>query len=130
MPDAAPSTPAEAQRSEPHGVGHIVPMPLLIGTGLALLVLTWVTIAVAGIDLGEANIWVALAIAVLKGTLVALIFMHLRWDRPFNGIIFVAALVFVTLFIALALTDTAEYQSDLHPGDAPAVESKLQELER
>ena len=105
-------------------------MPLLIGTGLALLVLTWVTVAVAGIDLGEANIWVALGIAVLKGTLVAMIFMHLRWDRPFNGIIFVAALAFVTLFIALALTDTAEYQADLHPGDAPAVESKLQELER
>ena len=106
-----------------HGdqVGHIAPLRYLMGTGIALLFLTWVTVAVAKVDLGEANIYVALAIAVLKGSLVALFFMHLRWDRPFNGIVFVGSLCFVALFLALSMTDTAEYQADLLQGDAPLV---------
>ncbi|MBT8486957.1 MAG: cytochrome C oxidase subunit IV family protein [Phycisphaerae bacterium] len=104
-----------------HGVGHVVPYRILVATGLALLVLTWITVSVASIDLGEANIYVALAVAVVKGTLVALFFMHLRWDRPFNSIVFIGSLLFVALFLAFAMTDTAEYQDQVDPGDAKAV---------
>ena len=113
---SAPST--EHDHGNP---GHIVPNRIMIATGIALLFLTAITVWIASIDLGEANIYVALGIAVLKGTLVALIFMHLRWDRPFNQIVFVGALCFVALFIGLAMTDTAEYQDDIIPGDAPRV---------
>ena len=112
-----------------HGVGHIVPVRVLVATGLALLVLTWTTVAVAGFDLGEGNIYVALGVAVVKATLVALFFMHLRWDRPFNGILFVGSVAFVALFLALAITDSSEYQKDLLEGDATAVVNKLAELE-
>ncbi|MCP3902748.1 MAG: caa(3)-type oxidase subunit IV [Planctomycetes bacterium] len=118
MSDQSPSTHDD---SHDHGVGHIVPVRILVATGFGLLVLTWITVFVAGIDLGEANIYVALGIAVLKATLVALFFMHLRWDRPFNAIVFVSAVGFVALFLALAMTDSAEYQADIHPGDAKAV---------
>jgi cytochrome c oxidase subunit 4 len=118
-----------AHESEHHGVGHIAPRRALIGTCLALLVLTWVTVGVSYIDLGELNIWIALGVAALKGSLVALFFMHLRWDRPFNAIVFCVALAFVALFIALAMTDTSEYQPDVIPGDAPAVQTKLQEVD-
>ena len=111
-----------------HGVGHIAPLRALIGTGVALLILTWVTVAAASVDLGEANIWVALGIASLKGALVALFFMHLRWDRPFNSIVFVTSLGFVALFISLALTDTFEYQETKIPGDAPAVVQTIQDV--
>jgi cytochrome c oxidase subunit 4 len=104
-----------------HGVGHVVPVRILVATGFALLVLTWITVAIAEIDLGEANIYVALAVAVVKATLVALFFMHLRWDRPFNAIVFVSAVAFVALFLALAMTDTAAYQEDIQPGDAKLV---------
>ena len=52
---------------------------------------------------------------------MALFFMHLRWDRPFNGIIFVSAVAFVALFLALTMTDSAEYQEDILPGDARLV---------
>jgi cytochrome c oxidase subunit 4 len=120
---------SDANHDAHHGPGHIVSPPILIATGLALLVLTVVTVAVAGIDLGEANIYVALAIAVLKGSLVALFFMHLRWDRPFNQIVFVSSLCFVGLFIAFAMTDTAEYREFLLDGDAPAVEKALADAE-
>jgi cytochrome c oxidase subunit 4 len=56
---------------------------------------------------------VALAIALVKGGLVVMYFMHLRWDSPFNGIVLMAALFFVALFIGLALLDSTSYQSQI-----------------
>ena len=72
-------------------------------------------------DLGQFNIWLALLIAVVKAGLVAMYFMHLRWDRPFNAIVIVSAVLFVTLFIGLALLDTFQYHPDVIPGYAPAL---------
>ena len=117
-----------SQHGEDHGVGHVVPVRILFTTGIGLLILTAVTVFVADMDFGNFNIWIALAIAVLKGSLVLLFFMHLRYDRPFNGIIFVASLAFVALFISFALTDTTEYAGTLDPGDAPKVTEKLTAL--
>ena len=138
MSDATASSPDSAHEDRPpsgpgpapaHGIGHLVPTSALVGTGLGLLVLTWITVVVAGIDLGEANIYIALAIAALKGSLVSLFFMHLRWDRPFNGIILVGSICFVALFLALAMTDTAAYQDSMIPGDSPKVVQKIAEYE-
>ena len=138
MSDAPASSPDSAHDGSPasgsgpgaaHGLGHLVPTTALVATGLGLLFLTWITVVVAGIDLGEANIYIALGIAAFKGTLVALFFMHLRWDRPFNGIILVGSICFVALFLALAMTDTAEYQDSVIPGDSRKVVEKLAEYE-
>ncbi len=118
-----------SQHEEDHGVGHIVPVRVLFTTGIGLLILTVVTVLAAKIDLGEFNIWIALAIAVLKGSLVLLFFMHLLYDRPFNGIIFVTSIAFVALFISFALTDTKEYAPDVYQGDAPKVVEKLTAFE-
>jgi cytochrome c oxidase subunit 4 len=80
-----------------HAVGHIVPVKVLAATGIGLLILTAITVWVASFDFGNINIWVALFIAAFKASLVVLFFMHLRYDRPFNGIILVASLAFVAL---------------------------------
>jgi cytochrome c oxidase subunit 4 len=96
----------------PHGV-HAVPRRILIGVYALLLVFTAITVAISKIDLGNANIWVALLIALVKGALVVLFFMHLWWDSPFNGIILMAALFFVALFIGLALLDSTTYQPSI-----------------
>jgi cytochrome c oxidase subunit 4 len=101
---------------------HVVPLRVLLATWGALLVLTVLTVVAAGIDLGSLNIVVALGIAVLKATVVALYFMHLRYDRPFHAIAFIVALLFVFLFITFALLDTQQYRPDLIPGYAPAIE--------
>jgi cytochrome c oxidase subunit IV len=98
----------------PHGV-HAVPRRLLLGVYGLLLMFTVITVAVSKVDLGQANIWVALLIAVIKGGLVTMYFMHLRWDSPFNGLVLVAALFFVALFIGLALLDSNTYQPQLKP---------------
>jgi cytochrome c oxidase subunit 4 len=105
-----------------HAGPHIVSVKLLAGVLAVLLVLTWVTVAATWFDMGNFNLWVALAIAVVKATLVALYFMHLRWERPINTVFFVASILFVALFIGIALMDTQTYQHELIPGYAPAVE--------
>lgn len=107
-------TPHTDDHAHSHGVGHVVPIKLLMAVGGALLVLTWLTVMAMKIDLGDGNIYLALGIAVVKASLVALFFMHLRWDRPFNGFIFVTSISFVALFISFALTDTLEYRQEVN----------------
>jgi cytochrome c oxidase subunit IV len=109
---------------EPHGGElhpHPVPLRLLAGVFAALIGLTVATVAATSVDLGRLNVWVALAIAAVKGILVAEIFMHLRWDRPFHRVALMSAVAFVALFIGIAMLDAVSYLPDLIPGHAPAV---------
>jgi len=94
---------------------HIVPPSVLLGVYGVLVLLTVLTVAVTGVDLGPLNIWAALAIAVLKAALVVLYFMHLRYDSPFNAVVFITALLFVAVFISIALMDTSEYKANDDP---------------
>jgi cytochrome c oxidase subunit 4 len=97
--------------SLPHGTAHhVVPFRVLLGIFLTLLVLTYVTVAVRYINLGGLNIWIALGIATVKGALVVLYFMHLRYDSPFNSIIFLTAIVFLFLFLGIVILDSIQYQ--------------------
>lgn len=111
---AAAATPAADAH---HGHGdhhpHVVPTKFLAGILGALLVLTVVTYLAAQVDLGAANVPIAIAIATVKASLVALFFMHLRWDRPFNGLILLISLGGLALFLSLALLDTAQYQDQI-----------------
>jgi cytochrome c oxidase subunit IV len=111
-------------RDEPGGgliLTHAVPLPLLAGVFAALLVLTVLTVTVTRFDLGRMNVWIALLIAGVKGALVAEIFMHLHWDRPFHRFLLLSAIAFVVLFIGIALMDTHSYVPDLIQGYAPAI---------
>lgn len=89
---------------------HVVPLPILLAVWAALLVLTYATVAVTSIDLGPLNLWLAMAIATVKASLVVLYFMHLRYDKPFNAVVLICALLFVMLFVGIALTDSVQYQ--------------------
>jgi cytochrome c oxidase subunit 4 len=102
------------QHGDDHeGVGHVVPLQILIGVFVALIVLTWLTVAVTAVDLGSLNLWVALAVATIKGSLVVLYFMHLRYDSPFNSLVFVTALVFLFLFLGITIMDTIQYHPNI-----------------
>jgi cytochrome c oxidase subunit 4 len=102
-------------------LGHISPVDQLVKVWGALVVLTVVTVAATWVDFGKMNLVVAMAIATVKALLVALYFMHLRYDRPLNGVIFIAAIVFVAIFISIAMMDTLIYAPDRIPDYAPAV---------
>ena len=117
-----------SHNNQHESVGHIVPVRILLTTGIALLILTGITYWTSLMDFGNYNIVIALVIALIKGSLVVLFFMHLRYDRPFNGIVFIISMAFVVLFITFALLDTHEYAPDVDPGDAPKVKIKLEEL--
>ena len=71
----------------------------------ALLFLTIVTVGASYIDLGPANIVVALLIATTKASLVGLFFMHLLHDRPINAMILVAGFMFLGLLLSFCLLD-------------------------
>ncbi len=102
-------------------------------TLMALLFLTVVTVGASYIDFGQGNIVIALAIATVKGTLVALFFMHLAHDRPVNALIAVAGFIFLGLFIMFDLIDIqtrrdpipqnynpVQLQAPVVPGSTPA----------
>ena len=114
-------------------IGHIVPVKFLALICGILLFLTAVTVWVsrydfADINISELNIIVAMIVATIKATLVGLYFMHLRWDRPVIGFIYVFAILLVVLFVGMALTDSTAYQPDIIKGDTPIVSQALDEL--
>jgi cytochrome c oxidase subunit IV len=95
---------------------HVTPIWLLLAVFGVLLVLTVLTVAVTYVDFGRTiNVWVALGIAVIKAGVVALYFMHLRWDSPFNGLVCVTAIMFVAIFIGITVLDTREYNQNFMP---------------
>lgn len=115
------NTAGSSEHGAAHGTGHVMPLWLLTAVWLALMGLTYVTVAATHFDLGRLNLWLAMAIATIKAYLVALYFMHLRYDRPFNGLLFLGALAFVMLFVGFALMDTLSYAPEMIPGYAPGM---------
>ncbi len=83
---------------------------------LILLVLTIITVTASRIDFGSstANVVIAMTIATIKATLVALFFMHLKDDKPINGLIFVSTLLFLAVFLGFCLVD-ADTRFDTRP---------------
>jgi cytochrome c oxidase subunit IV len=73
---------------------------LLVGTGL--------TVFAATLDLGRFNAAVALGIASIKATLVALFFMHV-WhaSEKLTKLVVIAALFFLMLLLGLTMSDYA-----------------------
>jgi cytochrome c oxidase subunit 4 len=99
-------------------MGHIVPRSVLLAVFAALVVLTVITVTAATprFDFGAWNVWIALSIATIKAGLVALYFMHLRYDNPFYGLIFLTALLFLAIFLGIVLLDVSGYQHDIQGG--------------
>jgi cytochrome c oxidase subunit 4 len=93
-----------------HAEAHVHGGPKLYALILViLLILTGVTVGAASINFGSnmANVIIAMIIASIKASLVALFFMHLKYDKPMNGVIFCASLFFLALFLISCYGDTA-----------------------
>ena len=72
---------------------------------MALLVLAALTTGIAYVDLGPFNTVIALAIAVLKMTLVGLFFMHLWYTPGLTRIVVLAGFFWLALMISFTLAD-------------------------
>jgi len=97
-----------------HGLAHTTPVSLLVGILAILLVLTILTVSVTSFDLGaQGNLVVAMVIATIKAALVVTFFMHLFWDKKFHLILFMTSVLFLILFLSMAITDRGEYDKDV-----------------
>jgi cytochrome c oxidase subunit 4 len=84
---------------------HVVPRKVYFAVFTALIVLTATTTAVAFSDLGPWNTVVALGIAFIKATLVALFFMHVKYSPRLTQITVAGGLFWLVILIALTLSD-------------------------
>jgi cytochrome c oxidase subunit 4 len=84
---------------------HISSARFYVGIFAALIVLTVATVKVSYYDFGSANIVIAMLIATMKASLVAMFFMHLRYDQLFNTLAFLGAFLFLAIFILLTYDD-------------------------
>jgi cytochrome c oxidase subunit IV len=84
------------------------PLKMYFGVWIALLVFTFVTYEVSTIELGPFNAVVALVIASVKATLVALFFMHV-WhaSEKLTKLVIAAAVFFLILLLGLTMSDYA-----------------------
>jgi len=96
----------------------------------ALLVLTAVTVAAAGVDFGSpsVNVVIALLIASTKASLVALFFMHLLYDRPLNALIFVVGVLMLAIFLIFTLIDV-DTRPVIRPSRLPAAAPQASQVE-
>ncbi|HZT36743.1 MAG TPA: cytochrome C oxidase subunit IV family protein [Bryobacteraceae bacterium] len=88
---------------EPHH--HITPVRTYVLVWIALIILTFVTTWVAEIDLGEWNIVVAMTIAVVKMSLVAAFFMHIKGASALTKLVCGAGLFWMAILFALTFGD-------------------------
>jgi cytochrome c oxidase subunit 4 len=78
---------------------------LYVAVWAALVTLTAFTVGAASLDLKHLSTLTAVAIAVVKASLVLLYFMHLRYERPLFRYMVLAALVTFGIFFGLMFLD-------------------------
>ena len=82
---------------------HVQPLKVYFGVFLALMAFTAITVFAAFVNLGPANNFVALGIAVAKSTLVILYFMHVKGNTKLVPVVIMSGLFFLfVLFLFLA----------------------------
>jgi len=94
---------------EHHGSGYKV----YFLVWAALVVLTVVTVYVSYIDFGIFNIVLAMVIASIKASIVALYFMHLKFEDSLTWVFALYPLSLLFLLIAMTMIDTFTRQNVL-----------------
>jgi cytochrome c oxidase subunit 4 len=95
-------------------IAHVASVKTLLGTWIALMILTVLTVLATRVDFGTSkNLALAMFIAVIKATLVCLFFMHLKFDKVFHSVLVVGAIVTAGLFVGYTLLDSNQYQDTI-----------------
>jgi cytochrome c oxidase subunit IV len=91
--------------SEHEHTEHIVSPGTYLAIIVTLMVLTLVTVMAAYVNLGRLNIVVALAIAVVKATLVVLFFMHAKYSPKRTKMVILAGIFWLMILLFMTLSD-------------------------
>ena len=92
---------------------HALSVGLLLKVFFALVGLTILTVITGQMSLYGMDLALAMVIATCKATLVCLFFMHLKYDKPLHGMIFLFSVMFVGLFLAFVALDKGQYEADI-----------------
>lgn len=84
---------------------HIVRPRLYVTVFLTLIFFTGLTVAAAFTDLRAFNTVVALTIAVIKGTLVVLFFMHVKYSTRLTWVVAASGFIWLAILFSLTLSD-------------------------
>lgn len=84
---------------------HIISMRTYLIIYAALILLLFATVGAATLPLGGWHLPVAMSIAVIKGVMIVLVFMHVFYSSALTKIVSIAALLWATLLIAITLAD-------------------------
>ena len=110
----------EAQQMRGHGDGKHHGAGIYYVIWAALLVLTVVTVLTGRMHLPTFGLALALTIATVKGTLVALWFMHLAEHQGANRVVFITSMLFVVLLLLFTLFDIGtRFRPTLAPNSTP-----------
>jgi cytochrome c oxidase subunit 4 len=82
-----------------------VPYRVYIGVWAALITLTAITVGVSYVDMRNVTVLTAVLIATIKGMLVILYFMHVRFEKPLYAFMILATLTTYGIFISLTFVD-------------------------
>jgi len=93
--------------SQEHSHHFVPPLKYYVGTFIALLFLTFITVFVAQFHFGSLNIVIAMLVASIKAYLVLSYFMGLKWDDGVNIVVVVSCIVFIGIFLAFTLADVS-----------------------
>ena len=81
---------------------HVVPYRVYVVVLLALMALTFSSIGITSIEMGEFTVAAALVFACIKTYLVLIYFMHLKYDKKY--IAAMVASVFILFFVVIVIT--------------------------
>ncbi len=88
-----------------HTEKHLTSYTTYVLVWIALTILTAITIGVSYVHFGVLNIVVALGVASVKAALVALFFMHLKYEDKVTWIFALYPLGLLALLIGLTISD-------------------------
>jgi len=95
---------AETNAPAVHVQAHRYTSPVVVFLVLTIVTVIEVALAVVPGIPHESVVPVLLALSFVKASLVALYYMHLRYEKPIYGLIFVAPAAFAVFLIAVLLT--------------------------
>lgn len=84
-------------------VEHHLPKNLYFAIFGALMVLTALTVGIAYVNLGQLNIVVALAVAIIKASLVVMFFMHLKYESHLTKVVLGAGVFWLVILLGIIM---------------------------
>ncbi len=104
---------AHDEHGDPYAHIHVSSWQTLVAVFVALVLLTSLTVYVATYDIGRFELAVAMGIATIKCALVMGFFMHLKYDRALNRMVFLGSILFFTLFLGITVIDLDSSKPDI-----------------